>query len=157
MLDQGYGSPTFCLTFVVRDHLCALDQRGSAHLLPWLQRYTPPSSAPGLPDWCLGVLNVRGTVQMVVDLGHLLGFGLSEPDTQARLIFLEHGLAQLGLLVDREIGMRPVAPLDEPLGDALPFQHGVGLLEGQPVALLDGAALIAQVATQLHAPSYLAS
>ena len=156
MAPHEYASPLFCLAFAVRDRLYALEHRGAAHLLPWLQRYTPPSSAPGLPDWCLGVLNVRGTVQMVADLAYLLGFGLSEPDVQTRLIFLEHGSAQLGLLVDREIGVRPVIPVDQPADEPLPFQHATGLLEGQPVVVLDGAALIAHVARQLRAPTYLA-
>ena len=157
MVEPEYVPPIFCLTFAVRDRMCALEQHGSAHLLPWLQRYTPPSSAPGLPDWCLGVLNVRGTVQLVVDLAYMLGFGPTEPDGQARLIFVEHGSAQVGLLVDREIGVRSVVSLDQPPEEPLPFQHGVGLLDGQPLALLDGAALIAHVAAHLRAPSYLAS
>lgn len=157
MLDQGYGPQALCLVFAVRDRLCAFDHRGSAGLLPWLQRYTHPSGAPGVPEWCLGLLNVRGAVQMIVDLGHVLGFGLTEPAGQARLIFLEHGAAQLGLLVDREIGMRQVALQESAGDDLLPFQYASGQLDGRPVALLDGAALIAHLAAQVHAPAYLAS
>jgi chemotaxis signal transduction protein len=111
---------------------------------------------PGLPEWLLGLLNVRGTVQMVVDLGHLLGHGRSDAGDSSRLIFIEHGTAQLGLLVDREIGVRYLRPDDAPehaMGGA--FAMGCALLENHPVTVLDGAAIIRHVADALRAPAYL--
>jgi chemotaxis signal transduction protein len=144
------------LVFEVRGILYALEQRGSVTLLPWLQRYRPVSPSPGLPEWCLGLLNVRGTVQLVADLGHLLREGRSELADGSRLIFIEHGTARLGLLVDEEIGVRYIRPGDvpEPLGSDQ-FSHGSAWLENKAVRMLDGGAIIQHVAEALRAPSYL--
>ena len=144
------------ITFALRDGLYALEQRGAATLLPWLQRYVAPSEAPGLPGWCLGLINVRGTVQMVADIGHLLGLGPSEVSDETRLIFIEQHAAQLGLLVDREIGVRMLR-LSEVPPDADPagFVCCAALLEDQQVLVLDGARIIRFAADMLRAPAYL--
>jgi len=144
------------ITFALRDGLYALEQRGAATLLPWLQRYVAPSEAPGLPGWCLGLINVRGTVQMVADIGHLLGLGPSEVSDETRLIFIEQHAAQLGLLVDREIGVRMLR-LSEAPPDADPagFVSCAALLEDRQVLVLDGARIIRFAADMLRAPAYL--
>jgi chemotaxis signal transduction protein len=156
MYDNSTGGAFPAIAFAVRTRLYAFEQRGAATLLPWLQRYTTPSPAPGLPTWCLGILNVRGTVQMAVDLGMLLGYGQSDTSDGSRLIFIEHGEAQLGLLVDLEIGVRYLRPNDSP-EDALggPFATSTAMLETRSVTVLDGAAIIRHVAEQLGAPVYL--
>jgi chemotaxis signal transduction protein len=142
------------LVFGVRGNLYALEQHGTAALLPWLQRYTPVSPVPGLPPWCMGLLNVRGTVQMVVDLGQILGFATCELTENSRLIFIERS-AILGLLVDVEIGVRYLrageTPADAP---SMLLSSGSALLDDQVVTVLDGASLIAQVAEQLEAPVF---
>lgn len=150
----GHAFPA--IAFSVRGRLFALEQRGTADLLPWLQRFTAASPAPGLPEWVLGLINVRGTVQMVADLGQLLGFSRSEVNDATRLIFIEHGAAQIGLLVDSEIGVRYLRPSDAPehaMGGS--FATGSALLENHPVTVLDGAAIIRHVADALRAPAYL--
>jgi purine-binding chemotaxis protein CheW len=156
MLESATGRAFPAIAFAVRGRLYGLEQRGTADLLPWLQRFTAASAVPGLPDWFVGLLNVRGTVQMVVDLGHLLGHGRSDAGDSSRLIFIEHGTAQLGLLVDKEIGVRYLRPDDAPehaLGG--PFAVGCAQLENHPVTVLDGAAIIRHVADALRAPAYL--
>jgi chemotaxis signal transduction protein len=144
------------LVFGVRGSLYAFEQHGAATLLPWLQRYTPVSPVPGLPSWCLGLLNVRGTVQLVVDLAQMLGFAPCELTESSRLIFIECDSAILGLLVDTEIGVRYLRAGDM-LADATPmlFSPGTGMLEDQVVIVLDGALLIAYVVEQLDAPVFL--
>ena len=156
MKDSGSGRVFAALVFSVRGRLYAFEQRGQATLLPWLQRYRSASAAPGLPDWCLGLLNVQGAVQMVVDLGHLLQEGRSDIAAGSRLIFIEHGAARLGLLVDEEIGvryLRPGEPLDMQTAHA--FANGGAWLESQAVTVLDGAAIVQHVAEELRAPEYL--
>ena len=156
MAENMNGRVFAALVFGVRGHLYALEQRGSATLLPWLQRYRPVSAAPGLPEWCLGLFNVRGTVQMVADLGHLLQEGRSEITDGSRLIFIEHGAAQLGLLVDQEVGVRYLRPGEnsDPAGTRL-FSGVAAWLENRPVTILDGAAIIQFVAEALRAPAHL--
>ena len=79
------------LVFAVRGRQYGLLQDGGAALLPWLQRYTPPGPVPSVPSWMLGLLNVQGTVQAIVDLGAFLGLGVSVPNDQTRLIFIDGG------------------------------------------------------------------
>ena len=156
MTDSGNGRSFAALVFAVRGRLYALEQRGQATLLPWLQRYRSASSAPGLPDWCLGLLNVRGTVQMVADLGYLLQEGHSNVTGNSRLIFIEYGTARLGLLVDEEIGVRYLKPGEPGNLQASPaFANGSAWLEAQTVTVLDGATIIQHVAEELRAPEYL--
>lgn len=157
MHEPASGRTVLAITFTVRGRFYALEQLGTANLLPWLQRYVVPSAAPGVPEWCLGLLNVRGTVQLLADLGHLLGYGLSEPSENTRLIFIEQGSAHLGLLVDTEIGVRYLRPsTEENSAEAGPFTSYPALLENRPVTVLDGAAIIRHVASELGAPSYAA-
>lgn len=156
MAESMNGRVFAALVFEVRGVLYALEQRGSVTLLPWLQRYRPISPAPGLPEWCLGLLNVRGTVQMVADLGHLLQQGRSDIAEGSRLIFIEQGEARLGLLVDEEIGVRYVRPAGAPDPvDTQRFASGGAWLENRLVRVLDGGAIIQYVAEALRAPSYL--
>jgi chemotaxis signal transduction protein len=144
------------ILFGVRSNLYALEQHGTATLLPWLQRYTPVSFVPGLPSWCLGLLNVRGTIQMVVDLGQILGFAPCDLTERSRLIFIEQGTAILGLLVDFEVGVRYLRAPEAPVNTTpAPFSSGVCLLGDEAVMVLDGALLIAHVAKHLDAPAYL--
>ena len=143
------------VVFSLRTRLFAFEQPGTATLLPWLQRFANASPIPGLPPWVLGLLNVRGTVQMAVDFGQILGFGQSTPDPASRLIFLEHGPIQLGLLVDTEIGVRYLRTAGTVSSDAsIPFVIKAATLDTRPVAVLDGAAVVRFVAEQLGTPAY---
>lgn len=155
MADRPQARQFLAIIFHLRGRLYALEQRGTATLLPWLQRYAPPSGIPGVPEWCRGLLNVRGAVQMVVDLGGLMGFGAAEITEQNRLIFIEHGLAQVGLIVDREIGVRTLRQGDAAFDQSVPFAADGAFLDERPVLVLDGAAIIRRVAEALRAPAYL--
>ena len=94
------------LVFTLRGHLYGLLQDGGAALLPWLQRYSAPGAVPGVPPWMLGLLNVQGTVQAIVDLGAFLGLGANAANDHARLVFVEREELRVGLLVDSTMGIR---------------------------------------------------
>ena len=150
-MTESVADPAIpAVVFTLRTRLFAFEQHGAATLLPWLQRYAGASSVPGLPQWSLGLLNVRGTVQMAVDLGCLLGLGPSVTGPESRLIFLEQGPVQLGLLVDTEVGVRYLQGCGEPApGEHLPFVFGTATQEGRRLLVLDGAAILRYVADQL--------
>ena len=154
MTDKVAGETVPAVVFSLRNRLFAFEQHGTATLLPWLQRFGGTSPVPGLPAWSLGLLNVRGTVQMAVDLGHVLGFGQSDPGPDSRLIFLERGPVQLGLLVDTEIGVRYLRPAGAASPEErTPFVIKLATLDAHTVAVLDGAAVIQFVAEQLGTPA----
>jgi chemotaxis signal transduction protein len=141
------------LVFTVRGHLYGLLQDGGASLLPWLQRYVAPGAIPGVPAWMLGLLNVQGTVQAIVDLGAFLGLGASAPNDHARLVFVERDELRVGLLVDSTTGIRYFDAVDYGSYDvAEPLVAGVATCNGQRVRVLDGAALIDALARALEPP-----
>lgn len=155
MIEDVADQTMPAVVFTLRTRLFALEQQGTATLLPWLQRFAGASSIPGLPPWSLGLLNIRGTVQMAVDLGHLLGLGQSAPGPESRLIFLELRSIQLGLLVDTEIGVRYLHPAgDPPPEEAIPFAIKSATLDGRSLVVLDGAAVIRHVAEQFGTPAF---
>ena len=130
------------LIFSVRDSTYGLIQRDDTTLLPWLQRYAQPGPVPGVPSWVLGLLNVQGTVQAIVDLGAFLGSGVSTPTDMTRLIFVEHGALCIGLLVDSASGVRY---LDDGVisDDSAEFLvSGKAMVGQRPVQILDGGGLV---------------
>ena len=52
------------------------------------------------PEYVLGVLNLRGAVLPIVDLGRRLGFGEARPTARHVIIVAQIGPRQVGLLVD---------------------------------------------------------
>lgn len=141
------------LVFTVRGRLYGLLQDGGAALLPWLQRYDTPGSVPGVPSWMLGLLSVQGTVQAIADLGAFLGFGTSIPTDESRLIFIEHGDLRVGLLVDGVSGIRYFDTVDYTGYSAdEPLVAGSATFNGQHVRVLDGIALLYNLAGTLGSP-----
>ena len=139
------------LVFTVRGRLYGLLQDGGATLLPWLQRYAPPGAVPGVPSWMLGLLNVQGTVQAIVDLGAFLDLGASAPNDKSRLVFVERDELRVGLLVDSTTGIRYLDAVDYGSYDAAePLVAGWAVSNGQRVRVLDGAALIDALARGLE-------
>lgn len=114
------------------------------HRMP---RVTP---IPNVPDWVLGVTNLRGDILSVVDLRGLLGLGAS-PSERSGLIMVvrsrDHEVTT-ALVVDRVPGMAtldperfamPTSGLDGPLAHYL---RGVAEDRDRLLALIDMDALL---------------
>jgi len=146
------------LVFSVRGSQYGLLQDGGATLLPWMQRFSAPGAIPGVPAWVLGLLNVQGTVQPIVDLGAFLGLGATVPDDSARLVFVERDEVRVGLLVDTASGIRYLDGVDYGTVDAGElYLAGSAAVNGQPVRVLDGAALIDALVRALASPGFSAA
>ncbi len=63
----------------------------------WVPSITPVYSAP---DYVKGLLNLRGQVVTVLDLGKRLGFANCRLTKKSRVIIIRSGLEFIGLLVD---------------------------------------------------------
>ena len=72
-----------------------------------LEVLAPPrlTAVPGVRPWVLGVANVRGRLMPVMDLARYLGFEVSAPDGQWRVLVVEDGELYCGLLVEQSFGM----------------------------------------------------
>jgi purine-binding chemotaxis protein CheW len=70
---------------------------------------------PRTPHWVLGVMNLRGRVFPVVDLKRRLGMLDAPADARTRIMVVEMGGEQMGLLVDevREVFRAEEAGIEE--------------------------------------------
>ena len=126
-------------TFFVGNTLCALDASGVQEVLR-VGSVTPVRHAP---DQVAGVINLRGKIVTLLDLGMLLGFGKSVVTRESRIFIVEDRLEFIGVLVDRvadvvevEMGQQEALPINMPSAQARFFQ-GVCRAGGRVIALLN--------------------
>ena len=84
-------------TFFIRDANCALDAAGVQEVIR-LGRLTPVRHAP---EEVVGIVNLRGRIVTVLDVGLKLGFDKALPGPDSRVFIVEDRNEFIGLLVDR--------------------------------------------------------
>ena len=84
------------LSFRVEDHEYSVDIVSVREIRGW----TRTTSLPHSPSYVRGVINLRGTVLPVIDLGMRLGMEPSEPDDRNVIIVIDVDGRTLGLRVD---------------------------------------------------------
>lgn len=100
---------------------------------------------PGVPGWLHGVVNLRGEILAVVDLGRFFGLAAEEDAGKARMLVVRdrNGAVIAGFLVDRVLGIRrldpdrlapPTARID---GAVTPYLRSLTAHESHVLALLD--------------------
>jgi len=106
------------------------------------------SRLPGAPPYVAGLINLRGTVITVLDLGVRL-VGEAVDANAGSIVIVEHGAKVVGLCVDdvRDVQALDGAQLDPvATGDAgAGLVLGVGRAGGNVVIVLDVQALVGQV------------
>ena len=110
-----------------------------------LQRMPHITALPNVPDWLLGVMNLRGEILSVVDLRSLLGLPAAASSTSKRLIVVRSTREEIstGWIVDHVAGIRGIAAEDlQPCstlmpGPALSFLNGVVERDSHLIAVLD--------------------
>ena len=138
--QTGPGAQTALLaTFFVRDALCALDASGVQEVI----RIGSVTRVRQAPDEVVGVMNLRGKIVTLLDLGLILGFGKSVATHESRVFIVEDRGEFLGILVDR---VSEVIEVDSAQGESLPvnipaaqarFFQGVCRAGGQVIAILN--------------------
>lgn len=96
-LTPATGQTVLLATFYVREALCALDAAGIQEVIR-LGPLTPVRHSS--PD-VAGILNLRGKIVTILDLGLRLGFSPSVPSGDSRIFIIEDRNEFVGLLVDR--------------------------------------------------------
>jgi len=112
----------------------------------------PVSRVPRSPPLVRGIMNVRGRVVTVVDLGLLLAVAPppSEPAGAPKIVILDRGRRDLGLRVSAVPGIHEV---DEPTaapGTASPAIRGLAQSQLGAVTLLDPDGVEQQIAHALR-------
>ena len=104
---------------------------------------------PGVPPWILGVVNVRGEIESVLDLKAVLGLGRSEITPESRLLIAQEGDLRSGLLVDQMVDIAPFAP-DAIAPPPTPLEGGRGVYIAGEAAYADETLLILDLPQVFH-------
>jgi purine-binding chemotaxis protein CheW len=112
--------------------------------------YRRATRLPGAPPHVQGLINLRGTIVTVLDLGTRLDRArplIREPG--ASIILVEHGARVVGVVVDEVLDVQAIAeePVDAGTSDTRGgLVRGLGHLEGDDVVvLIDIHTLVTQV------------
>jgi purine-binding chemotaxis protein CheW len=106
----------------------------------------PPTRLPGAPPWVRGVVNLRGQLLTVVDLGHrLTGKPTGSPDASTVVVQVDE--RSLGVIVDdvHDVQQLEVLPADrDALARAEGLVTGLGRLGEEVVLVIDVPELVRQ-------------
>jgi purine-binding chemotaxis protein CheW len=100
---------------------------------------TPPDSfsrVPRAPKAVRGVMNLRGRVVTVVELGKLLGID-EAPQPNQKIVLLDRGRRDIGLLVTDVEGIESIERISPAPGQQLPAVKGLARLKGLAVTVMD--------------------
>jgi len=110
--DRG-SEKVLLSTFFVRESLCGLDAAGVQEVI----RIDALTKIRNAPEHVAGVINLRGKIVTLLDLGIILGFGPSQVTGESRVFIIEDRNEFLGLLVDKA---GEVAEMETDRIDSLP-------------------------------------
>jgi purine-binding chemotaxis protein CheW len=88
------GSELICVS--IGPHLYAIDIMQVREIRGW----TASTPLPHAPPHVLGMINLRGSILPVIDLGSQLGVGATEVSASSVVMVAQIGDSQVGLLVD---------------------------------------------------------
>jgi purine-binding chemotaxis protein CheW len=133
-------------TFFVRDSLCALDAAGIQEVI----RVGALTPVRHTPQEVTGIVNLRGKIVTILDLGLRLGFAKAIPTGDSRIFIIEDRNEFIGLLVDRVDEVVEVErdewqspPANVPWGQAR-FFKGICRAGGRVITVLDSSPILAE-------------
>ena len=107
-----------------------------------IRGWTPATPLPQSPPFVKGVINLRGAVLPIVDLGARLGLGMAEPSARHVIIVVQVDHQIVGLLVDAVSDIITVTddmvqPTPDVASDlARNFVKGLLAIEGRMVSFI---------------------
>ncbi|HET7583424.1 MAG TPA: chemotaxis protein CheW [Gemmatimonadaceae bacterium] len=131
------------VVFRVDGRSYALEIDTVSEIIPWRKA----TRLPGAPPWVAGLINVRGSILTVIDLGVRLG-GQPTGHEFASVLMADYEGKRVGLAVDEVLDVHDMSTETEAAGaDVRPDGPVRALLqlEEQVIVLLDIEALIRQV------------
>ena len=82
-------------TFYVGDALCGMD----ILKIQEINKLTQMTKVPQAPEYVIGILNLRGQIVTIIDLGKKIGLGETELNQDSRNIIVNDSSGHVGLLV----------------------------------------------------------
>jgi purine-binding chemotaxis protein CheW len=144
--SEAVGHTDLLATFFIREAHCALDAAGVQEVI----RLGPLTPVRHAPPEVLGIINLRGRIVTVLDVGLQLGFAKAAPGPEARVFIVEDRGEFIGLLVDRvgEVvetdGKRLEAPPANVSHAQSRFFKGICRAGGKVIALIDANRLLSE-------------
>ena len=108
-----------------------------------IRGWTRATSLPHAPAYMRGVINLRGMVLPVLDLGLRLGLETGEPSARSVIIVVDAGRRSVGRRVDAVSDILAVpesdlqAPPDLPTDQPDVFIRGLTIVDGRLIRVLD--------------------
>ena len=81
------------------------------------------TSLPNLPNWVLGISNIRGEIVSFVNLKAFLGISSSGTKLERRFLIIQKQDMKVGIIVDRIIGIISLSQIDADLQSS-PYRDG---------------------------------
>ncbi|MBI5547788.1 MAG: purine-binding chemotaxis protein CheW [Deltaproteobacteria bacterium] len=106
---------------------------------------TMTSQVPRAPAAIRGIMNLRGRVVTVVDLAALLQIPAGSAPDGGKVVILNRGRRDLGLLVTGVDGIHTLDDVATAPGESLPSVHGVARHANGAVTVLDDDGLEKQI------------
>ena len=107
-----------------------------------IRGWTPATALPQSPSYVRGVINLRGAVLPIVDLGARLGLSAAEPSDRHVIIVARIGSQLIGLLVDAVSDILTVSddmlqPTPDVASDMVKtFVRGILAVDGRMISLI---------------------
>lgn len=99
---------------------------------------------PNIPEWILGISNIRGEIVSMVDLCRFLNIGIPQRITAPRYVVLHNQHIKIGVLVDQILGMLTLSDPESEIqkspyidGEFALYTKGVIPFEKKPVNIID--------------------
>ena len=145
-LTSKTGQTVLLATFFVREALCGLDATGIQEVI----RVGPLTPVRHAPPEVAGIVNLRGKIVTILDLGLRLGFAKAVVSGDSRIFIIEDRSEFIGLLVDRvdevvevEPGQWRQPPANVNAAQSR-FFKGVCSARGRVITLLDSGQVLAE-------------
>lgn len=145
-ISEAAGHTDLLATFYIREAHCALDAAGVQEVI----RLGPLTPVRHAPEEVLGIINLRGRIVTVLDVGLELGFAKVAPGPETRVFIVEDRGEFIGLLVDRvgEVVETDGSRLEAPPANVSQVQgrffKGICRAGGKVIALVDVNQLLAE-------------
>ncbi|MAK80487.1 chemotaxis protein CheW [Phenylobacterium sp.] len=137
-VTQGVAQRRELIAFRIGDQEFCVDIMSVREIRGW----APATPLPRTPSFVKGVINLRGAVLPIIDLGARLGLSTSEPTARHVIMVVHIGERTIGLLVDAVsdiINMSDdlVQPTPDVASDQVKtFVKGLFALDGRMVSLI---------------------